>query len=122
MKQGKISFKGNTIMKKTLATLFMGTSIVIGLAACSDGNDDTCQLDTAKAGDVKTLYAQRCSSCHGEQLEGRVGPNLTKIGSQYSKKQILEIIKNGKGGGKMPSSLVSGKDADQVAAWLAAKK
>lgn len=116
-------------MNKKLLTLLLGTSLVIGLAACGGGSStnqsgtDTSKnkQDTAQSGDANTIFQQHCASCHGTDLKGAVGPNLTQIGSQFSKAQILDIIKNGKQGG-MPPGLISGADADKVAAWLAAKK
>lgn len=120
-------------MKKRLLAFLVGISLVMGLAACGGGNDnkDTGNggnggngggtTDTANAGDAAKIFDQKCSSCHGGDLKGGVGPNLTKIGSKYSKSEILGIIKNGKSGG-MPAGLISGDDADSVATWLAAKK
>lgn len=66
------------------------------------------------------IFDQKCSSCHGGDLTGGMGPNLTKVGSKYSKDEILNIIKNGKG--QMPANVITGDDANQVAEWLAAKK
>ncbi|WML54725.1 cytochrome c [Neobacillus sp. PS3-12] len=107
-------------MKRKLLTLIMGATVVMGLAACGGGSSSK-STDTASA-DPQKIVNQKCSSCHGDQLQGVVGPNLQKIGSKYSKAEILDIIKNGKGGGKMPAGLISGNDADKVAEWLAAKK
>lgn len=107
---------------KKLLTLAFGIALVMGLAACSGGSNTNKGTDSASAGDAASIFAKNCSSCHGDQLQGNIGPNLQKIGSQFSKAQILNIIKNGKGGGKMPAGLISGSDADAVAAWLAAKK
>jgi cytochrome c551 len=110
-------------LKKTLLTLVMGTTLVMGLAACGGGSSTNNKgTDTASAGNAKDIFAKNCASCHGDQLQGVVGPSLQKIGSKYSKAEILDIIKNGKGGGKMPGGLISGDDADKVATWLAAKK
>lgn len=121
-------------MKKKLLTLLLGSSLVMGLAACGGGSDTSKNdnkggggggggktTDTASAGDAQKIFSQKCSSCHGDHLQGQVGPNLTKIGSKYSKADILGILKNGKSGG-MPAGLISGDDADKVATWLAAKK
>jgi cytochrome c551 len=112
-------------MKKKLLTFLLGTSLVMGLAACGGGDKDTGNggggggTDTADAGGQK-IYDQKCSSCHGADMKGAVGPNLTKIGSKYSKDEILDILHNGRGG--MPANVVTGDDADQVAEWLSAKK
>ncbi|MFM1651302.1 c-type cytochrome [Brevibacillus sp. B_LB10_24] len=75
------------------------------------------EFDAAKA---EAVFKQNCSSCHGVDLKGAVGPDLTKIGDQLSKDDILGVINNGKG--IMPKGLVSGADADNLAAWLASHK
>jgi cytochrome c551 len=107
-------------MKKKLLTMLMGTALVMGLAACG-GGDDNEGTDTASTDDAGAkIYDQKCSGCHGGDLTGGMGPNLTKVGSTYSKDEILGIIKNGKG--QMPANVVEGDDANQVAEWLAAKK
>lgn len=107
-------------MRKKLLALLMGTSLVMGLAACGGGSDKGTS-DNAAGGDAQKIYSQKCSSCHGENLEGKVGPKLDTIGKSLDKQQILDVIKNGKPGG-MPQGLVSGDDADKVATWLASKK
>ncbi|SEM64945.1 cytochrome c551 [Mesobacillus persicus] len=104
--------------KKFLFTLFMGASLT--LAACG-GGDDTSDGggDTATA-DGETLYAQSCSGCHGGNLQGGAGPELTAIGTKYSQEEIESIIANGQG--TMPPKLLEGEKATAVAEWLAAKK
>lgn len=110
-------------------------TLAFGLAACGTDNDkndttdknnqtttDGNKTDTASAGEAEKLFSQNCSSCHGGNLEGGVGPNLTKVGSKYSKDEILNIIEKGKGGGRMPAGLLKGADADAVATWLSGKK
>lgn len=106
-------------MKKKLLTLLMGTALVMGLAACGGGDDDK-GTDTASDDAGAKIFDQKCSGCHGGDLTGGMGPNLTKVGSKYSKDEILDIIKNGKG--QMPANVVTGDDANNVADWLAAKK
>lgn len=97
----------------------------MGLAACGGGSDTSKNTDkgkeTASTGDAQKIYNQKCSSCHGDNLEGKVGPKIADAGSRYSKDQILDILKNGKSGG-MPAGLISGDDADKVATWLSNKK
>lgn len=71
--------------------------------------------------DAAALFKTNCASCHGQNLEGIAGPNLTKVGSKYSADEIAAIIKDGKGG--MPPGML--KKADEikaVSAWLAEKK
>jgi cytochrome c551 len=122
--------EGGVAMKKKLLTLLMGASLVMGLAACGGGSDTSKNTNKSSGGgggttDVASaaqkITAQHCASCHGENLKGAVGPDLTHIGGQLSKDQILGILKNGKSGG-MPAGLISGSDADTVATWLASRK
>lgn len=113
-------------MKKKLLAFLMGTSLV--LAACGGGGDTTKEEDkgttggetTASAGDAQKFYDQKCSSCHGGNLEGGVGPALDKEGTKHTKEEIEDIIANGQGA--MPAGLLKGDEASAVAEWLAAKK
>lgn len=103
-------------MKKKLLALLMGTSLV--LAACG-GGDEAGGGDTAGS-DPEKLYNQKCSGCHGGNLEGGAGPKLSDAGSRLSKEDIEKILAEGKG--SMPPKLLEGEDASAVAEWLANKK
>lgn len=113
-------------MKKKLLALLMGTSLV--LAACGGGDKaeekkDTSKggtTETASAGDAEKIFNQKCSSCHGQNLEGGVGPKLSDVGARLDKAGIEKVI--AKGQGAMPPKLLEGDDASKVAEWLAAKK
>lgn len=117
-------------MRKFVCVAFFAIFLVIGTAACGGGNDNnnagnnnnnsSNTSDSVDATAANKLFQQNCASCHGNNLEGKVGPNLQKIGSKMSKDDILKQIKNG--GGGMPAGLISGSDADTVASWLASKK
>ncbi|MDA5107618.1 MULTISPECIES: YqzM family protein [Brevibacillus] len=71
--------------------------------------------------DAEAVYKQNCASCHGQNLEGIVGPNLTKAGSKYSADDIAKIIKDGKGG-MPPGILKKQPEIKAVAEWLAQHK
>ena len=62
---------------------------------------------------------QSCTSRHGDQLQGAVGPNLQKIGGKLSKDEIKEILSKGKG--NMPANIVPADQAAKVADWLSKK-
>lgn len=99
--------------------MLLGTALVMSLAACGGGDDEG--GDTAQAGDAEKIYSQKCSSCHGGDLKGGMGPDLTAVGASKSKDEIAAIIKDGTNGG-MPGGLIEGEDLDKVADWLSNKK
>jgi cytochrome c551 len=67
------------------------------------------------------IYQANCTSCHGKNLEGAVGPSLTKVGSKYKNAdEIKNVIVKGRDG--MPGGLVSEADAKILADWLITKK
>jgi cytochrome c oxidase cbb3-type subunit 3 len=59
----------------------------------------------------RVIYAENCSVCHGEDLKGGVGPDLTehlKYGETDNKK--YESIAMGRGGGMPPFQTQLGRD------------
>ncbi len=55
------------------------------------GNNDVLQLGAAQ-------YSTKCASCHGPQLQGLIGPNLTDkfwIHGNGSRMAILKVIREG---------------------------
>lgn len=113
-------------MNKKLLALFLGTSLV--LAACGGDKADEKPADkgdtgtttTADAGEEAKLYENKCSGCHGGNLEGGVGPALDKVGSSLSKEEIEKIINEGKGA--MPKGVIPAESSTKMATWLAEKK
>lgn len=115
--------------KKLLAVIF-GAGLM--LAACGGGNDEANDNDTATdtdtaptnetaSVDAEKIVSSKCISCHGGNLEGQGNfPALNDVGSRLSEDEILNVIENGRGA--MPAGLVTGEEAQAVAAWLAAKK
>jgi len=109
-------------VKKCLSAM-IGIFLTINLSACGNGSSNNGNNSTS-AGDAETIFNQKCSSCHGQNLEGNVGPSLKHAGSDLSEKEILTIIEKGKSGDKggMPGGLIKGDDAKKVAKWLSDKK
>ncbi len=59
----------------------------------------------------RVIYTENCSACHGEDLKGGVGPDLTehlKYGETDNKK--FESIAKGRGGGMPPFGQQLGRD------------
>jgi mono/diheme cytochrome c family protein len=79
----------------------------------------------------RDLFVQRCGSCHtfdAAGTVGQIGPNLDDIA--INEKDVLFAIRTGGGRhgrgtetgptGNMPRNLVTGQDAQEVAAFVAA--
>lgn len=123
-------------MKKWLLAMLFGSTLVLG--ACGGGDDDDASKEPADKGDANTeestekeggavdtasaekVYESNCASCHGADLSGANGPDLTKVGSKLSSDDIADIIENGQG--SMPPGMAEGDDVQLLASWLAEKK
>ncbi|MGD6805208.1 c-type cytochrome [Rossellomorea vietnamensis] len=118
-------------MKKTLMAFLLGSTLVLG--ACGDNGDNVSEeasdannpqeaADSALGNDIdpEKIVNQKCSSCHGGDLSGGMGPALKNIGSELSEDEILSVIQNGKG--SMPKNIIEGAEAEAVAEWLANRK
>ena len=71
----------------------------------------------------KSLFRQRCASCHtlgAVNARGVTGPNLDRIGKVTPARIKTAIRVGGTGQGQMPAGLLSGPDADDVAEYLTA--
>ncbi|PYI50742.1 cytochrome c-551 [Paenibacillus flagellatus] len=79
---------------------------------------------TTVAADAEKLYKKSCVSCHGDQLEGRIGPstNLTKVGGKLSRDQIATQIANGGNGMPGFKGKLNEAEIGSLSDWLAAKK
>jgi heme/copper-type cytochrome/quinol oxidase subunit 1 len=70
---------------------------------------------------AQTQFASTCGSCHvlsAAGTSGTVGPDLDQ--TKPSKQQVLSAIQNGGlGSGTMPADLLTGADAEAVAAYVA---
>jgi cytochrome c553 len=70
----------------------------------------------------KELFRHTCASCHNldaVNARGVTGPDLDTLG-QVDKKRVLNAIhRGGTGQGRMPSGLLQGRDADDVATYVA---
>ena len=70
----------------------------------------------------KVLFKQQCSSCHSlaaVNARGVTGPNLDEIGNVTAKRIENAIRVGGTGQGRMPERLLEGKEATEVAKYVA---
>lgn len=77
---------------------------------------------TSMDGHGREIFRLQCATCHtlaAAKAAGKVGPNLDQL--KPPKALVLDALKNGRirGNGTMPANLVSGKDADAVAGFVA---
>ena len=108
---------GGIYMKRLLTLVLAFTVITLG--ACAGAKEEK-KSETAGASGAEAYQNSSCIGCHGKDLEGASGPNLTKVGSKYSQKEIEDIIKNGKG--SMPKNQAEGEDAKKIAEYLSEQK
>jgi|SRR5690625_3792389 len=72
--------------------------------------------ETEETTDPEAIYVNSCASCHGDDLSGGVGPDLTSVGGELSADEIKDVIVNGKG--TMPGGLVDDDEAESLTDWL----
>lgn len=77
---------------------------------------------TVDAEAAMQTYKVSCIACHGADLEGKMGPALTKVGAEMSKVRIYQQI--AQGGGGMPGfkSKLSEDELVNLANWLSGHK
>jgi mono/diheme cytochrome c family protein len=92
------------------------------LAAGCGGNGASAPLRhlhlTAQERHGKTLFVERCGSCHtlaDAGTSGIVGPPLAQ---PWAASRVLEVIVDGPG--EMPGGIARGASADAIAAYVAA--
>jgi len=71
----------------------------------------------------ESIFLVQCAPCHGTTGDGLSG-KAQDFGSRMSKEQVLYTIKNGSNQlgyqmGAMPPMMAQGKDAEDIAAWIA---
>lgn len=89
------------------------------LSSCGSSSS----VQTAAA-NVPKVFKSNCISCHGTDLQGRMGPstNLTQVGGRMTKDEITKQIKDGGGGMPAFSSRLSAAEIADLADWLSKKK
>ncbi|SDW44170.1 cytochrome c551/cytochrome c550 [Marininema mesophilum] len=98
----------------------LGAAIVVSLTACAQDKGSDKEKPSVSAS-PKQVFSNNCSSCHGDQLQGGMGPDLRKIGSRYSAKEIAAVIENGQGQ-MPPQKQLNANSRKKLANWLAKKK
>jgi len=106
------------------AALFAASGILATTALALNRDDAGESAKKPALGGVtagKDLFVSRCGSCHtlaAAGTSGAVGPNLDDLKADQAR-VLAAIQKGGTGSGTMPKDLVVGKDADDVAGYVA---
>ena len=109
-----------------VALLVLGVGVPLAVISSVEARDDVPEANvsnlTAAEQHGRELFAQRCTQCHtlaASNAVAQVGPYLDTL--RPPKVLVLDAIKNGRsqGNGQMAAGLYQGKDAEDVAAYVA---
>mgnify|MGYP001482874682 CR=1 FL=1 len=71
---------------------------------------------------AQQIFRSMCLSCHGDQLQGGLGPALAHVGSELTKEQLYRTVADGRGGMPAFGNRLSEDELITVATWLASLK
>lgn len=106
--------------------LGLGVAVPAWVIASVENNDDipSAQISNLTKDEQhgQDLFARRCGLCHtlkAANSVARVGPNLDELAP--NEQFVLDAIEKGRsrGNGQMPAQIYTGKDAEDVAKFVA---
>lgn len=107
-----------------IGILLMVSLSLVGLDQRAEMNADPDEAgeaveidDPVAAGEE--LAMKSCIGCHGGDLTGGMGPDLTGLEGKYTAEEIADIVQNGKG--SMPGVVGDPAEADAIAQFLLAE-
>ncbi|PWK14950.1 c-type cytochrome [Tumebacillus permanentifrigoris] len=97
-------------------------SALLLLTGCSSGSSGNTVTLVDQESNGYTLFKQSCAGCHGDNLQGRAGPNLQHVGGRLTPDKITQRIQLGASG--MPAFQNKLEDAQitELATWLSKQK
>jgi menaquinol-cytochrome c reductase cytochrome b/c subunit len=110
-----LTWLANEQHKEELAASSGGGSPVTG------GGSTAALVDPGDPG--AKIFAQTCAACHGQGLQGQIGPPLLGIGKQYNAEQLYHIVEQGFAPNMPPKGgLPNDQEVREVTEWLAKQK
>ena len=109
-----------------LALLGLGIGIPAAVIGAVDNRSSIPEANvstlTAAEKDGRKLFGQHCKNCHqlaASKAVAQVGPNLDQL--RPPKSLVVDAIENGRarGNGQMAADLVEGREAQNIAAYVA---
>jgi len=110
------------------AVIYIGLGVAVPAVVLASDHSDRNVADssiklTAAEEHGRQIFGERCNNCHtlaAARTQGKVGPNLDELKPPSA--LVLNAITTGRmrGNGTMPAGIVSGKDAQDVAAFVGA--
>ena len=136
---GTTSRSGSRLLNSTLVCVYIGGAIalplvfILGNRAKSDAQVGGIKMNAAEQ-IGRELFGEHCAVCHtlaADNAVGKIGPNLDKL--RPPEALVEKVIANGclqnppagsssvcLGYGNMPADIVQGKQAQDIAAFVAA--
>jgi mono/diheme cytochrome c family protein len=121
--------RGSRTFKIVVVLLYVGLGFAVPAVVIA-GREESVGSEGALASEElsvdldngKTIFLETCSSCHtldAANARGVTGPDLDSL-APLDEERVLNAIKiGGTGDNRMPAGLISGDDADDVAAYVA---
>lgn len=107
-------------MKLRNGAVLFAVSFACLSVGCSSATDQQAAIDTTAKG--YQVFKANCAGCHGNQLQGVSGPNLSKAGSRLTKEQIENRILNGGMGMPAFKQQLDSQQVAELVGWLLNQK
>lgn len=113
-------------MKKiisTAAVVLLGSMLLTacgGSSGESNGNPPgTTTIEGSQ--EVQSLLRNNCMSCHGPDLQGRVGPSLLTIGDELSREELYSVVADGTRAMPGFKDRLNEQEIEELVDWLVAQ-
>jgi cytochrome c553 len=120
--------RGRRTFPLLILVLYVGLGIVVPAAVIASRGESEgavgklrTEQPTADEEQGKQLFIQTCKSCHtldAVNARGVTGPDLDDLGGLDRQRVLNAIKRGGTGQGRMPSGLLQGQDAQDVAVYV----